>query len=70
MKMICAFTTTHQTIWLSKKNCLAPFYLLFDAVVGFLQSCNSGLTKEVIAMRNGNDIAYFSQIGYVPNLMN
>ena len=44
----------------SKGNCLARFYSLLDAVIEFLQSCNLGLTKNVIFVKN--DIAYFSEI--------
>ena len=46
--------------WLSKGNCLARFYLMLDTVVEFLQSCDSGLAKEVIAVKK--DIAYLSDI--------
>ena len=46
--------------WLCKRNCLAQFYLLLDTVVQFLQSCNPGIAKEVIAVRN--NMAYLSEI--------
>ena len=46
--------------WLSKGNCLARFYSLLDTVVEFLQSCDPGLAKEVIAVKN--DIAYLSDV--------
>ena len=46
--------------WLSKGNCLAQFYSLLDTVVEFLQSCDPGLAKEVIAVKK--DIAYLSDI--------
>ena len=40
--------------WLFKGNCLARFYSLLDTVVEFLQSCDPGLPKEVIALKNDN----------------
>ena len=46
--------------WVSKENCLARFYPLLGTVVEFLRSCDSGLAKEVIAVKN--DIAYLSDI--------
>ena len=42
--------------WLSKGNCLARFHSLLDTVVKFPQSCDPGLAKEAIAVKN--DIAY------------
>ena len=46
--------------WLFKGNCLARFYSLVVTVMEFLPICDSGLAKEVIAVRN--DIAYLSDI--------
>ena len=46
--------------WLSKGNCLAQFYSSLDTVVEFLPSCDPGLAKEIIAVKN--DIAYLSDI--------
>ena len=42
--------------WLFKRNCLAQFYSLLDTVMEFLQSCDPGLAKEVVGVKN--DIAY------------
>ena len=43
-----------------KGNCLALFYSFSNAFIEFLQSCDLGLTENVIFVRN--DIAYFSEI--------
>ena len=46
--------------WLSEGNCLARFYSLLDTVVEFLQNCDSGLAKEIVAVKS--DIACLSDI--------
>ena len=46
--------------WLSKGNCLARCNSLLDTVVEFQQSCDPGLAKVAIAVKN--DIAYLSDI--------
>ena len=46
--------------WLSRGNCLTRFYSFLDTKVEFLQSCDPGLSKEFIVVRN--DVANFLDI--------
>ena len=54
--------------WLSKGNYLARFNPLFDTVVEFLQSCDPGLAREVMLVRN--DSKYLSDIFAKLNKLN
>ena len=60
MKRLSAYCYTPKVKGSYKGNCLARFYSFSDAFIEFLQSCDLGLTENVIFVRN--DIAYFSEI--------